>query len=537
MNVYSLPLLESKRKFRLIALVMFASWLGMVLFLAWNHVVWRDEVRALSLALQGENVFAMLKGIHGEGHPAVWYLLLRIAHALVARPEVLQLVALIVASAAVVLLLLRSPFSLLLIGLFLAGRIAIFEYSVMARNYGISMLLLFLFAAIYERHRDRGVLLGVVLFLLANCNAHSVVFVGALLIFWLTDIVTDDWIQRSRALRTFLLNATIAGLGVAICVLTLYPPFNDAAVINRPNGLPIKLLFERIFLPGPQFKDLLLPSVQQWVTTKLSWKQPYDGVLQLLSSLIIFGSTLGLVRRIGALLAAWATLAGFSMFFVLVYPGEYRHQALWLVFLICMYWLADPKNVRREQVLPAWLQPFIGPLSKVGSTLFILLILLQVPTGIRQVAKSMRNGLPMSRSRDLGALVASRSDLQQAVIIADPDYLVESLPYYMPNRTYLMREQRFGNVVRFTQKARLQLSLDDILANARSLQSETGKPVMILLTKRLDPSLPPQVYREGFNWDLVTTPSQIRTFQTSTRLIQSFPPASGDESYDVYIFD
>jgi hypothetical protein len=105
MSVYSLPLLESKRKFQLIALVMFTSWLGMVLFLAWNHVVWRDEVRALSLALQGENVFAMLKGIHGEGHPAVWYLLLRIAHALVARPEVLQLVALIVASAAVVLLL------------------------------------------------------------------------------------------------------------------------------------------------------------------------------------------------------------------------------------------------------------------------------------------------------------------------------------------------------------------------------------------------------------------------------------------------
>jgi hypothetical protein len=83
-----------------IALVLFASWLGFVLFIAWNHAVWRDEVRALSLALQGENVFAMLKGIRGEGHPAVWYLLLRRAHALVARPEVLQIVALIVASAA-----------------------------------------------------------------------------------------------------------------------------------------------------------------------------------------------------------------------------------------------------------------------------------------------------------------------------------------------------------------------------------------------------------------------------------------------------
>jgi hypothetical protein len=39
-------------------------------------------------------------------------------------------------------------------------------------------------------------------------------------------------------------------------------------------------------------------------------------------------------------------------------------------------------------------------------------------------AVRVRNGPPMSRSRDLGALVAKRPDLQQAVIIADPDFLV-----------------------------------------------------------------------------------------------------------------
>ena len=108
-----------------------------------------------ALALQGENVFAMLKGIRGEGNPAVWYLLLRGAHALVARPEVLQIVALIVASAAILLLVLRSPFSLPLIALILVGPFAIFEYSVMARNYGISMLLLFLLATLRAASRSR----------------------------------------------------------------------------------------------------------------------------------------------------------------------------------------------------------------------------------------------------------------------------------------------------------------------------------------------------------------------------------------------
>ena len=94
----------------------------------------------------------------------------------------------------------------------------------MARNYGISMLLLFLLATFYERHRNRGFLIGALLFLLANCNAHSVLLVGAFLLFWLVDIANDDGVRRSRALRTFLLNSAIAALGVAICLLTI-PPF------------------------------------------------------------------------------------------------------------------------------------------------------------------------------------------------------------------------------------------------------------------------------------------------------------------------
>jgi len=518
---------------------MFAAWLGIVLFLTWHHAVWRDEMRALSLALQGQNVFTMLAGIHGEGHPAVWYLLLRGAHALVAGPGVLQLVSISVACAAVLLFVLRAPFSWPLIALFLGGRVTMFEYSVVARNYGISMLLLFLFPAIYERYWNRGFMLGLVLFLLANCNAPSVLFVGALLLFWLVDIVTTaDGVQRPRALRTFLLNAAIAGFGIAICFLTIYPPFNDAAMINRPEGITFKLLFKAIFLPATQFRDLMLPGVQNLLMAKLfHGKQPYIVLLQLFLSLIMFGSTLGLIRRIGAFLAASLTLVGFSLFFVLVYPAGYRHEALWLVFLISMYWLAASTSIPREPALPARPKPLIRPLSKLGSMLFVLLVLLQVSASIREVANAVRNGPPMSRSRDLGALVAKRSDLQQAIIIAEPDYLVEALPYYISNRAYLIREQRFGNVVHFTRKGRLQLSLDDVLTSARSLRLQTGKPVLILLTVRLDPSLPRQVYTEVFGWEFITTPAEVRTFQASTRLIERFAPASTDESYDVYIID
>ncbi|HSU21261.1 MAG TPA: hypothetical protein VLK60_05150, partial [Variovorax sp.] len=47
--------------------LLLAVWLSLVLALLTRHVVWRDEVRALSLALQGEGVLGMLRGLHGEG--------------------------------------------------------------------------------------------------------------------------------------------------------------------------------------------------------------------------------------------------------------------------------------------------------------------------------------------------------------------------------------------------------------------------------------------------------------------------------------
>jgi hypothetical protein len=519
---------------RVIASALFSLWLGVVLFAAWNHAVWRDEVRALSRALDGENVFAMLKALHGgEGHPALWYLLLRGAHTLVSSPRVLQAVALLVAAAAVLLLLRRSPFSWALIALLLAGNMFVFEYSVMARNYGISVLLLFLLAVFYKAHRDRGPLLGILLLLLANCNAHSLVLVGGFLLFWLVDIATGECADRSRALRTFLWNAAIALLGVAACIVTIFPSVNDSLTIGSPPGNVFTVLLKAVLLPAARFRAVMQVMPQPEFVS--SSHAPSSLLSQFVLSLIMFGSTLGLIRRPGAFLAALATLAGLSLFFTFLYPGSYRHEALWLSFLICMYWItlvdADPPE---PQVSVGW-RALIRPASTVGWTIFLLLMAMQVPIGLQNVLSATGDYPPLSRTRDLADLIRSRPDLQDAIIVAEPDYLVESLPYYISNPTYLMREQRFGNVVVWTQKARLSLSLDDVLANARSLHAASNKPVVILLAHAVDPFLPKQIIHEAYAWEFVTTPEQRRTFLASTQLIENFSPALMDETFDMYL--
>jgi hypothetical protein len=112
--------------------------------------------------------------------------------------------------------------------------------------------------------------------------------------------------------------------------------------------------------------------------------------------------------------------------------------------------------------------------------------------------------------------------------------MVEALPYYIDNPTYLMREGRFGNTVKFTTNALLSLSLDEILATARSLQAKEARPILILLSAQLDRDQPDQV-KEGYNWLLLTTPEQVGRFLDETNLRAQFRPRKGDEKYDVYL--
>ena len=67
------------------------------------------------------------------------------------------------------------------------------------------------------------------------------------------------------------------------------------------------------------------------------------------------------------------------------------------------------------------------------------------------------------------------------------------------------------------------------------MAAETGKPALILLAERLDASAPARVRKEGYNWELATTPEQVLAFQWATCLLASFGPARSDESFDVYL--
>jgi hypothetical protein len=511
---------EKNPRARAVRAGLFAAWLVIVLALAATHVFWRDEVRAFSFALQGDTIVEMLRRLHGEGHPALWYLMLRGAHAVVPVREVLPAVAFFVAAAAMALLVWRSPLRLGMIALVLFGAFGLYEYAAVARNYGISMLVLFALAHFYPRYRDRGIVVGALLALLCNTNVPSAMLAASFLLFWLVELIGEEGLRWTRKHWLFLLNAALAALGALLCFLTVFPTMHDAAPIQYPGGIPFKAAAAAILFPAYSFWGLSAPGI------------PPTYVAGALLGAIVVGSLFGLVRRPGAFLSSLAALTAFELLFQLIYPGFYRHQALLIVYLVAMYWLvAEGRGGRWPELIAA--MPRLAALERAGRIVFLLLLAMQVLNSVDVVA-GLAKGTPYSRSRDLAELL-EREHLGDAILIGDPDMYLEPMPYYTRNPIYLMREQRFGPYVHFTRHVRLSLTPDDYLADARALRARTGRPVVVVLQHKLDPRRPHYSKSNVRIWWFSADSEQVRRFQAATRKLASFGPAITDETYDVYL--
>ncbi len=506
---------------RTIRLGLLAVWALAALWLAWHHVPWRDEVRALTIALSGDTTLDMLRNLHGEGHPALWYLLLRWTHAVIQSPIVLPIVAFALSAAAMTVLVLKSPFRLTTVALFMFGGLALFEYTVSARNYGISMLVLFVFAWLYPRWRDRGIVMGLVIFALCNTNVPANFLGAALVGFWLLDIFSEEGFRWSRKYGWWLANAAIAAAGAAVCFLTVFPTVHDAASIDHPGGLGLGDVIGALTTSVVAFPDLAAPA---WFGT---------GFGSVLLTLLITGSLAGLLRSPAAFLTGAGVLMIFKLFYLLVYPGGYRHQGLLLVFLLTLYWLVAAGRGGAWPEKWSLIRRVADIAARIGGIAFILLLALQLAHSGRHMEAAMR-GIPYSRVHDLANLL-EREGLTEATVMSQPDVFAEPLPYYAGNPVWLLREQKYGTVVRFTNHARLDQSLDDILNDARRIAGETGKPVVILLKYHLDGTAPPRRYAEGYLGHFYSDPDQERRFLGATRRIARFEPAITDESYDVYL--
>ena len=301
-------------------------------WLIFSHSPWRDEEQALLIAQQPLGV--LLGQLHYEGHPALYYLLLKAATLVAPGIGALKLTAAACSLATLGLIWSRSPFGL-------AGKVALslnylifFEYGVIARSYGLGALFFFAFVA---ARRSRGAGPWVLLALLANVSVHTAILAAVCALWMLKE---GRWSWKGCA---------ILGLGAGVALLTLWPAHDALSSLPKAQTPVVRALnslahASRLLL----WSEPLRPAAS-WGTLVLT------PAVCLVGALFPLVGCLALGRRRDHQALFSLCFLGLFVFGTVVYVGCLRHLGFAALLMLGLLWAQAEDGERLNAVARTWM--------------------------------------------------------------------------------------------------------------------------------------------------------------------------------------
>lgn len=304
-----------------------ACWIPLVLaicstqlLLIWTHEPWLDEWQALQIALQSPTFAALLESLRYEGHPPLWYLMLRGAGAVLPPAFVLPAVQTPIALGIQALIQFKAPFQRLerlLIGI---SFFVLFDYGTLSR--GLSFGILLLICAFAFRKNFVGwmaiALLPLADFLFGVLSLACIILRNA------------DRDFRPSGFLLWLLCGTASAISV-IPAADMIPAFWLNGPLFEAYIFLTRLSVLLIPLHGPQFG--------------LEWNQPLPDGLSLAGGVLFLWMGDILTRDIVLHRIIYLGFATVLLLFSLcVYPLAIRHLSLLAFLIILLRWRAYERS-------------------------------------------------------------------------------------------------------------------------------------------------------------------------------------------------
>lgn len=471
------------------------------------HEIWRDEMHDLSMVMSWKSLPDLLKNTMTFGFPALWYLVLFVGYHLTQTVLILKFMSIFFVSVAIFLFLRFSPFSRFEKIIFLFGYFPFYEYSIISRSYCLSLALLFGVCTFYPRRLQNLVPLAVTAFFLANTNAHSLVLTIALLASFVIETVLNN--RSIHNLKNWIAGLWILIAGIAVSLFQIRPDPNS---IIKYYELTSTYLFQAfgvaLLNPGGLFSHAF-------------------GFMPEFLSLSLWIFYLGSFRRnIPTASFFFLSALGLGLFFLTVYPGMTRHQGFLIMAMIAMIWMERSSAESRVRGNESFI-------LRYRNAFFLIVLVMQVVLSSKAIIRDL--ALPYSSSADFAAFLRRDPKLREAILVPEPDYFAEPMPFYVSNPIYMTREHKFSNYIHFTTANDRELSLGALLDTAQKLQKEQQKNVVIMLGHRnLSPQGP---FELSFSYGKIFrySPEELARLQRETIPISQFRDALGDENYDIYL--
>jgi hypothetical protein len=190
-----------------------------VLFIVAHHEPWFDEAQAWLLARDNSLFDLLFRRLHYEGSPGLWHVMLWILVRLGLPFRSMSYFSALLASISAGLFLFFAPFPVWLRTLFVFGYYPAYQYAVVARSYGLNLLLIIVTATWYSTRDCRPVRYCLTLAALANANVFGFLVSSALFV----DFVLLARRSRVVLTRRHLVSSCIFAIGGLLSVVQALP--------------------------------------------------------------------------------------------------------------------------------------------------------------------------------------------------------------------------------------------------------------------------------------------------------------------------
>ena len=451
--------------FNICILILYST---IVLIGIFHHEVWRDEADVFLFARDVKNLSEAISFTRHSGHPFLWHLII-LPFAKLGFPIItMQIINAFIIIGATYLFLQNAKLPSYLKYLFVFNYFQLFDYSVVARNYGLSILVLFSIMSLYPQRFQKPILYGLLIGLLANTHFYAAIIAFGLFVIYIQEIISNK-INLNKSILTGISFSILGGL---LCLIQIFPTSDGNAYLN---------VQKRFSLYVPLF-SLILPFFQQGLSffKQATEIKPPDFlflIITFISFMISYFSFNVFSKQKSLKTLCLIVLICLYLFYIFIYSliDSPRYYGFVLYFLICCYWIYNLKEY------------------KINSNNLILNVLLVISlinsSGL--AFNSIKNDItqPFSGGKQIaGYLQKNNYDNKNCIIATHNPNHTESILVYLKNikQFYYPIYNRFGSHEYWTKELRTEFQNNNLLKMAQQIKAKfpNQKCLIFIIRKR-----------------------------------------------------
>ncbi len=318
------------------------------------HELWKDEWQAWLIAT--DTTFSqMMNLLPGEGHPALWFLLMRAAswvgHLFLLPSQdvwILQTLHFLLVASTLYIFFIHIRLRLWIKCGLAFSYFMFFEYGIINRSYILLQLFSFAYVALAQRDKNQPWLAGLVLFLICQVEVYGVMMAVALLAY-------EVWKNETDAISEKIKSSWQQIVWVVGGLLIFYFTVSTGKSVALADGQQIDWAWSAMALQAITF-DTLFIGLLPTVLSQFNLIGFLCGVGVLTALFFLFRTSKSIIIAYGLFFAA------LLVFTFLIYHGGPRQWGVQLLFFVCMLSLLYADNK-----MPKWGVYFVAAIIFVQS--------------------------------------------------------------------------------------------------------------------------------------------------------------------------